>query len=63
MGNASSIDMMRRCVGLEVAQPIVKSLAGATQHVFEVSTHDFGRHGRERERLLLEAIIVVGIPF
>lgn len=44
MGNASSIDMMRRCVGLEVAQPIVKSLAGATQHVFEVSTHDFGRH-------------------
>lgn len=44
MGNASSVDMMRRCVGMEVAQPIVKSLAGATQHVFEVSKHDFGRH-------------------
>lgn len=46
MGNASSIDMMRRCVGMEVAQPIVKSLAGATQHVFEVSKHGFRRRGR-----------------
>ncbi|CAN0006206.1 unnamed protein product [Ectocarpus sp. 12 AP-2014] len=35
MGNASSTEMVRRCVGLEIAPPVVKSLAGATQHVFE----------------------------
>ncbi|CAM9567000.1 unnamed protein product, partial [Pylaiella littoralis] len=36
MGSASSTDMIRRCVGPEVAPPIVKSLAGASQHIFEM---------------------------
>lgn len=36
MGNASSFAIAQQCLGPEVAAPVVKSLAGATQQVIEV---------------------------
>ena len=36
MGNASSFNIAQQCLGPEVAPPVVKSLAGATQQVIEV---------------------------
>ncbi|CAN0170616.1 unnamed protein product [Ascophyllum nodosum] len=36
MGNATSLSMIRHCIGAEVAPSVIKSLAGATQQMIEM---------------------------
>ena len=56
MGNASSFAIAQQCLGPEVAAPVVKSLAGATQQVIEVRNQY--RHTKSKRLIASNGMLI-----